>query len=323
MSRATGLVLVAAGLGVAVYAIPQGREINYFQSAEPVQSATVVTVADSQPVATAQPPLAAPAPKPAVRPQKKAPRLAQSDDPRPSAAPLAPVATAPVKVKEAATRRPILPPQKAAQVPGDRASLARELQKELRRTGCYEGEINGAWTTSTRKAMKAFTDRANATLPLDDPDYILLSLVQSNPDNFCGKACPSGQGLASDGRCLPDAILAQAAKKAAVAAAQPHKTDPTSDKPAAIVGWSTTTTTAGATPATPPPEGRMALAGPNAEAPADRTSPPDTHPARPVARAPWPSAAVFDRNRSSPPRYGQRGRRDVRSFFGALEASGR
>ena len=47
-------------------------------------------------------------------------------------------------------------------MPTDRASLARDLQSELRRVGCYSGELNGIWTPATRKAMKAFTERVNA-----------------------------------------------------------------------------------------------------------------------------------------------------------------
>lgn len=70
--------------------------------------------------------------------------------------------------------------------PGDRVSLARQLQIELRRVGCYAGEINGAWTTPTRAAMKTFTDKVNALLPIDKPDYILLALVQGHRQRVCG-----------------------------------------------------------------------------------------------------------------------------------------
>ena len=56
--------------------------------------------------------------------------------------------------------------------------------------------------------MKAFMDRVNATLPTEEPDYILLSLVQAARDKVCGAACPAGQGLADGGRCVPNAILA-------------------------------------------------------------------------------------------------------------------
>jgi hypothetical protein len=104
-------------------------------------------------------------------------------------------------------------PSRAVAVPNDRASLARALQRELQRVGCYDGEINGYWSTSTRMAMKAFTDRVNASLPTDAPDYILLSLVQRHEGKACGAGCPTGQLMSDDGRCVPSAVLAKAAPK--------------------------------------------------------------------------------------------------------------
>ncbi|MGE0053117.1 MAG: hypothetical protein AB7S74_02810 [Hyphomicrobium sp.] len=100
--------------------------------------------------------------------------------------------------------------------PGDRetrAQLARDLQVELKRVGCYSGEINGGWTQSTKRAMRAFMDRVNATLPYDAPDYILLTLVQGHSAKACGVQCPSTQTLSSDGRCLPNAILASRSER--------------------------------------------------------------------------------------------------------------
>ena len=46
----------------------------------------------------------------------------------------------------------------------DRLPLALQLQRELARVGCYDGEINGVWTPTTRQALKAFLDRLNAVL---------------------------------------------------------------------------------------------------------------------------------------------------------------
>src|SRR5262245_51072662 len=60
--------------------------------------------------------------------------------------------------------------------------LTKELQRQLRRVGCYSGEINGVWTQSTRRAMHAFTARVNATLPIERPDAILLAMLQGHPD---------------------------------------------------------------------------------------------------------------------------------------------
>jgi hypothetical protein len=116
-------------------------------------------------------------------------------------------------------------------------------------------------------------------LPVEEPDGVLFAMVQSQQDRVCGKPCPTGQGLGEDGRCLPNAILAKATKKASPPAsvAQLLKANPPpAENPApAITGWSTTTTAAArASPpaialapvvALAPTEGRMALAGPTAE----------------------------------------------------------
>jgi hypothetical protein len=124
---------------------------------------------------------------------------------------------APIDNTSAATTRWATP------VPGDRTSLVGELQRELRRVGCYDGALNESWTLATRTAMKTFTNRINAILPIDKPDQILLTLVKGYGDRVCGVACPPGEGLANDGRCLPNVVLALAAKKAPQnSAEQPH-----------------------------------------------------------------------------------------------------
>ena len=100
--------------------------------------------------------------------------------------------------------------------PGDgetRMQLARDLQRELKRVGCYGGEITGNWTPSSQRAMSAFMDRVNASLPADEPDYILLTLVQGHTATACGSDCPSGQVAAEGGRCVPHAVVAQASRK--------------------------------------------------------------------------------------------------------------
>lgn len=101
--------------------------------------------------------------------------------------------------------------------PGDaeaRSHLASDLQRELKRVGCYGGEINGAWTQSTRRAMATFMERVNATLPFDEPDYILLTLVENHTALACGTECPAGQVVSAGGQCLPNAVVAQANKRA-------------------------------------------------------------------------------------------------------------
>jgi hypothetical protein len=92
--------------------------------------------------------------------------------------------------------------------PRARYELVVEIQRELRRVGCYGGRLDGSWKNGLKTAMKEFTDRVNATLPLDQPDYIQLTLIQSQRDEVCG-ACPAGQSLAASGRCVGHPVMAQ------------------------------------------------------------------------------------------------------------------
>jgi hypothetical protein len=125
---------------------------------------------------------------------------------------------------EAATVIVNLPPARASFEPplrttrafADRASLTRALQSELRRVGCYDGYINGDWNTSTRNAIKAFTDYVNARLPVDKPDIVLLSLIQGYEGKACRGSCPTDQNL-KDGHCIPNALIVHAKKHENVA----------------------------------------------------------------------------------------------------------
>jgi hypothetical protein len=294
MAKAGGFLLIAIGLGAAAYiAAPRG------DSSVP-ELPQQIGLVNTAPVPAPKPAAPVPVPQPAFRPVQLTPAPAAAE-------PVIPPFSAPVVVNLAQRRggEPGSAPR-AQPVPRDRDSLARELQKELKRVGCYEGELTGAWTPATRAAMKAFTDRINATLPVDEPDPILFALVQGQQDKVCGKPCPVGQGLAQDGRCLPNAILAQGAKKAPVASAAPATP---SERPAvAITGWSTTTTASAPVlaPVGPLPEGRMALAGPANPNPSGEALPPAE--ANPPVAAPAPVApAVAPRSVNRPPRASSQG----------------
>jgi hypothetical protein len=266
------------------------------QATQPAQSVSAQAASPAAP--KSQPGTLPAAPPPAARPSAS------------FSAPI--VVTLPQRVELA----PAAAQQKVARMPPDRAALTRDLQRELKRVGCYSGEFNGTWTAATRKAMKAFTDRVNATLPIDDPDDILLTLVQAHPGEVCGKPCPAGQGLSQDGRCLPSAILAQAARKSPPSpapAASRKGGRPAETGAPAITGWSTTTAAAIATPraaGVPPPMGRMALAGPKSDAPAAAAVPPPgpgsaaRHPKKPAAAARRARQAAVRERR--PERYVQR-----------------
>ena len=70
--------------------------------------------------------------------------------------------------------------------PESRYKLVVDIQQQLKRVGCYWGRVNGSWNNNTREAMRSFTMHTNAALPVEKPDYLLLSLLQSHDGRSCG-----------------------------------------------------------------------------------------------------------------------------------------
>lgn len=100
----------------------------------------------------------------------------------------------------AETAQPVAAEQKAL--------LARDVQRELQRVGCYVGEIDGIWGPGSQRAVTAFMQRVNAVLPVDEPDVFMLSLLSAEAHTVCGTGCPHGQVLSAGDRCLPSTLLA-------------------------------------------------------------------------------------------------------------------
>jgi hypothetical protein len=122
-----------------------------------------------------------------------------------------PVYTVPSPAPVPPAPKPAAPRQIA---PDDQVALARELQRELKRVGCYLGEVNGVWTPGSRLAMKTFVEHVNAALPVDRPDPVLLSLVQGYRERAC--AVP---GTAATGKEPPSDVKADSTTSAAAGAA--------------------------------------------------------------------------------------------------------
>jgi hypothetical protein len=181
-------------------------------------------------------------------------------------------------------------------IAGDRASITRELQRELKRVGCYGGDINGIWTTSSRMAMKSFIDAVNAALPIDTPDPVLLSLVQQRPDTVCitDAKAPAPAEKEKSTTTLGAAVPAAAAAAGALAAT----TQPDAAK-------------------LPPKTGLDDRPRPTAAAPAPATAQPDRAP-RTTGGGPIPAEGVYERK----PRRGKqataRPPKFVRNFLRAL-----
>ncbi len=191
-------------------------------------------------------------------------------------------------------------------MPTDFPSLAREIQRELRRVGCYRGEVNGLWTAQTRVAMKAFVDDANAVLPVDKPDQVLLSLLQGERDTACGSSCPPGQQQTQDGACVASTVASNSATitgsidrkesaaaqseriAAPVAPADVAPADP-APAPALAARAPDTNTTARPSDASPPLE-TAALDDPSSPSATESNlaSPPAVYPAKPRRSARYP-----------------------------------
>src|SRR5262245_19918406 len=292
MGKASGVLLLSAGLGLAAYAA--------LPASKPPAPST-----DDFDFRLSQPALSKPEP---VHSTARLPAKAAPSQVAPFGSEAAP-ASAPAVVTVAPQHRPS--PRLAINslpksgVPVDRSYLARELQKELRRVGCYDGEINGGWTTSTKRAMKTFTERVNASLPIEEPDLALLSLVQGQADKTCGRPCPAGES-SDGGRCVP-AGVASSPRKAA------HSTGTSHEAPQPAIGLSTTAPTPSTGPA---PEGRMGLAGPEDETLSAPRVAPAPLPRPPVAG----SGYVAPEGRSAAPADRSPSRRlDAQTFFKRLD----
>jgi hypothetical protein len=204
LQRFSGLLLVVAGLAMGSYAYlpPPSDEATDIAKELPVPAALERQVRrDDEPVRTFSPT------SPAFRERASFDAVTAA----PSAAAMKPSTWTTVVTAEQSESMALKSPE-----PGDketRFELARDLQRELRRVGCYKGEITGAWTPATQAAMAAFMDRVNATLPTDEPDYIQLTLVQGHDGVACGVECPAGQVNAEGGRCVPRAVVALASRK--------------------------------------------------------------------------------------------------------------
>lgn len=167
---------------------------------------------------------------------------------------------------------PVLPVASVATSAGNadetrnRATLVRRIQRELRRVGCYDGRIDGEWDRALRSSMGQFIERVNATLPHQEPDVVLLTLVRNHKSAACGSGCPVGQALDGTGRCLPGAIVAKDLKKPG----NPASTH------ADASSWTTTVTVAELRPSAatlPPSTSTKAIAG-SAQRTASHRAPP-------------------------------------------------
>lgn len=85
------------------------------------------------------------------------------------------------------------------------STLVRDIQNHLKRTNCYDGPVSGRWTPATQEAMEAFLAVANAALPVQKPDSVLLALVKSHTGTSCVPAWRTSVERTTHARAEPPA----------------------------------------------------------------------------------------------------------------------
>jgi uncharacterized caspase-like protein len=107
---------------------------------------------------------------------------------------------------------------------------ARLLQNELKRVGCYEGEVDSSWSMRARWSLDRFNKNAGLKLDTSAASFEALDAVKTRPSRVCplecgtreverngicvAKTCPRGETLEANGRCTaPRKATAQRAPK--------------------------------------------------------------------------------------------------------------
>jgi uncharacterized caspase-like protein len=126
--------------------------------------------------ATPQPePQAPPAPPPA-----QAVALPSPQPPSPQ-----PPAPQPLSAEPPQTQTAILAPAGATPEDPIDPSVVRDIQSQLIRLGCVQGEASGQWEASTQAALRAFNSGAGTSLDVDRPVPATVETLSRYPDRAC------------------------------------------------------------------------------------------------------------------------------------------
>jgi uncharacterized caspase-like protein len=83
----------------------------------------------------------------------------------------------------------------------DNREMARSLQLELKRLGCFDGAVNGKFESTTRDALHNFAKLAAVNLPDDGLSSDTLKIIRGIDKRVCPLACRSGE-RANGERCI-------------------------------------------------------------------------------------------------------------------------
>jgi uncharacterized caspase-like protein len=74
--------------------------------------------------------------------------------------------------------------------------MTQSMQKELKRVGCYSGEVDGKWGEGTRDAIQEFADESKMVLSTSEPTEVALNVLTASKTGVCSSKSDSGEKTA-------------------------------------------------------------------------------------------------------------------------------
>jgi len=89
----------------------------------------------------------------------------------------------------------------------DPVALARTLQSELKRVGCYAGDADGTWGAKSQSALEQFVRVSKSDVPTGQLSLAALQAVGVQKERICPLLCDDGE-REIDGKCVGKASRA-------------------------------------------------------------------------------------------------------------------
>jgi len=98
-------------------------------------------------------------------------------------------------------------PDPQAPAPPSQAELAKSVQTELRRVGCFTGSANGEWDAASRRSLELFNQHAGTKFDVKVASVDTLDAIKLKPARVCPLICTFGFRRDGD-RCVKIACAA-------------------------------------------------------------------------------------------------------------------
>jgi hypothetical protein len=77
--------------------------------------------------------------------------------------------------------------------------VAQDMQRELKRVGCFSGKVDGSWGAQSRKAVERFNEAAKLELQAENPNAQDVPKVKNFPGIVCEQVASQSSGSRSSG----------------------------------------------------------------------------------------------------------------------------